>query len=109
MSIPRSFPSSYVVKIHGNPGAGKTFILCTTCNTTRNVFGKMDYDMATVTTDVAADLICGETHIRSYLTPTQKKSPDFLQPTLATSPRRRRRPLCDVLLGGSMLYLMRIP
>jgi hypothetical protein len=73
MSIPRSIPSSYVVKVQGNPGAGKTFILCTTCNMTRNVFGKMDFDMATVTTGVAADLICGETHIRGYSTPTQRK------------------------------------
>jgi hypothetical protein len=63
MSIPRSIPSSYVVNIQGNPGAGNTFILCTTHNITRNVFGKIDYDMVTVTTGVAADLICGETHI----------------------------------------------
>jgi hypothetical protein len=73
MSIPRSIPSSYVVKVQGKPGAGKTFILCTTHNITRNVFGKMYFDIATVTTGVAADLICGETHIRGYSTPTERK------------------------------------
>jgi hypothetical protein len=73
MSIPRSNPSSYVAKIQGNPGAGNTFIVCTTRNMTMNVFGKMDYDMATVTTGVAADLMCGETHIRGYSTPTHTK------------------------------------
>jgi hypothetical protein len=33
----------------------------------------MDYDMATVTTDVATGLICGETHTREYFVPTQNK------------------------------------
>jgi hypothetical protein len=40
---------------------------------TRNVMRAMDYDTATVTTGVAADLICGETHIRGCTIPTQKK------------------------------------
>jgi hypothetical protein len=109
MSFPRSIPSSYLVKIQGNHGAGKTFMLCTTHNMKRNVFGKMNYDMVTVTTGVASDLICGETHIRGYSTPTHTKSPNSPQQTLATSPCRRRRPLCNVLLRSSMLYLMRIP
>jgi hypothetical protein len=73
MSTPRSIPSSYVVKVQGNPGAGNTFMLCTTRNMTMNIFGKMDKYMVTVTTGVAADLICGETHIRGYSTPKQKK------------------------------------
>jgi hypothetical protein len=40
---------------------------------TWNVMRAMDYDMATVTIGVAAELICGETHIRGYTIPTQKK------------------------------------
>jgi hypothetical protein len=73
MEIPRPIPPSYIVKVQGNPGAGKTFIICTTQNTSRNIMRAMDYDMANVTTGVVADLICGETHIRGYTIPTQKK------------------------------------
>jgi hypothetical protein len=73
MEIPRPITPSYTVKVQGNPGAGKTFMICTTPNMTRNVMGAMDYDMVTVTTGIAADLICGETHIRGYSIPTQKK------------------------------------
>jgi hypothetical protein len=73
VEIPRPIPPFYTVKVQGNPGAGKKIIICTTRNMTRNVMRAMDYDMATVTTGVAADLICGETHIRGYTIPTQKK------------------------------------
>jgi hypothetical protein len=104
MSIPRSIPSYYLVKVQGKPGAGKTFILCTTCNMTRDVFGKMDYDMATVKTGVAADITAKAPRL-----PHTQNCPNSPQPTLANSPCRRRRPLCDVLLGSSILYLMMIP
>jgi hypothetical protein len=73
MVIPRPIPPSYTLKVQGNPGDGKALIICTTRNMTPYVMRAMDYDMATVTTGVAADLICGETHIRGYTIPTQKK------------------------------------
>jgi hypothetical protein len=91
MSIPRSIPSSYVVKIQGNPGAGNTFILCTNHNITRNFFGKMDCYMVNGTTSVAADLVCGETHIRGYSTPTQKKLSKRLPNDISHQPMQKKK------------------
>jgi hypothetical protein len=109
--ITRLIPCSYVLKLQGNLGAGNTFILSTTCNITRNLFGKMDYDMVTVTTGFASELICGETHSRGYSTNSHPEEALQTPPrsTSATSPCRRRRPLCNILLGSSTSYLMSIP
>jgi hypothetical protein len=49
MEIPQQIPPSYAFKIQGNPGAGKTFIICTNRNITKNVMGAIDYNMAPVT------------------------------------------------------------
>jgi hypothetical protein len=73
MEIPRPIPPSYMVKVQGNQGTGNTFITCTTRNMTRIVICAVYYDMVTVTTGVAADLICGETHIRGYIIPTKEE------------------------------------
>ena len=65
-------PPTYLVKVNGNPGSGKSFTICTTRNITRNYKKSMSSDMATAPTGCAADLIHGETHCRAYKIPVQK-------------------------------------
>jgi len=67
------YPKSHLIKIQGKPGTGKTFVIHTLRNITRNLFKSNKYDEASAPTGCAASLINGKTHFRSLRIPVSKK------------------------------------
>jgi hypothetical protein len=77
-------PFSAFVKVQGNPGTGKSFIIRTTRNITRQLMKTMGHDKATAPTGCAASLIDGATDARAFPRPvgkTLQKAPSAYSPS----------------------------
>ena len=62
-------PPSIHVKVQGLPGTGKTFVINTNRNVTRNIFQSNSNDITCAPTACAASLINGSTHCRVFKIP----------------------------------------
>ena len=78
-------PPTFLVKVQGNPGTGKSFVIHTTCNITQQVMKTMGHDKATAPTGCATSLIDGEMDAWAFPCPpvrrTLKKAPSKYSPS----------------------------
>ena len=70
--IKKIFILYHIIKVKGKPSTGKTFLIHTLKNLTRNCLKSNSCDEATALTGYAASLIDGKTHDRSLLTSVAK-------------------------------------
>ena len=100
-----TLPESHHIRIQGNLGTGKTFVIKIMRNITKNVLKCNHYDEATAPTGVAASLIDDKTHFRGLRIPVSGKK--FYNPTtniIITNAEANK--LCHDIWRNIFLFIM---